>query len=224
MGLFDVLGFNGDAQAAHKAGAFFDQGRKMLLNQMTQQNQDYLTSESLLKSLQSQIASGYGAARGDLARAGSTAKSDILGQQKQQLGGAAQSLTSRGLYNTTALEGAQRGIHADTSRALASVDESVGNLLSGLRQNQTSAQLGATSALASFYPQRSADQLASKNNYIDFLFGKQVIKPNFGSYLAGTLGSAAQMAAYAAGGGFGGGGGGVPFSPMDFLKANGSKA
>lgn len=91
---------------------------------------------------------GYGQARTGLQYAGQSAKQGIQDRGAQNLASSQQSLASRGLYNTTAFDAAQRGVHADTSRALASVDENLGSLLANLNIGQAQSQAGIYGGLS----------------------------------------------------------------------------
>ena len=148
QGLSDPFGTN----AANKANAAnkkrYQQALGLWGELQGQQGTAYDAAGGYLKQGLGSINKGYGSAYKGLAGAGQTAKTNILQQGKQQLAGSQQSLASRGLYNTTAFDAAQRGIHADTSRALASVDESIGNMLANLQIGQGQAQAGAYGALS----------------------------------------------------------------------------
>lgn len=123
------------------------------------------------------------------------------------MGSLTQSVTSRGYFNSSVLDNAQTGLYSATSRALAEVDENVGNLMAGLDVQQTDAELGALGAQASFYPQRSQAELASRESYINFLLDRFANKPQFGHYLANTAQQGLDIATLlATSGGLGGGG------------------
>jgi hypothetical protein len=89
------------------------------------------------------ITQGYGNAIAKVAGAGQSAKSDVLANQTGQLAGAQQSLVSRGLGNTTTLDAAGRGIHYDTNRSLAAIDEAIGQMRAGLEVGRGQALAGA---------------------------------------------------------------------------------
>lgn len=110
--------------------------------------QQYGVAGGYLQNALKSINTGYSGARASLGTAGQTAKTDILRQGDQQLAGAQQSLTSRGLYNTTAFDAASRGIHADTSRAFSTVDENIASMLANLQVGEGQAQAGAYGALS----------------------------------------------------------------------------
>lgn len=193
--LSSALGFSADKKAYNAYNKEFKRGSQNLLTGMNLSNQDWTKSEGLLKGLMPLIDKGYGQARGDLSMAGNNARRTLLDREKQSNASLTQSLTSRGLYGTTALEGAQRGIMSDTSRALASVDENLGQLLAGLRTEQTGAQVGAQSALANFYPQRAATDMANRTQYTNYRMGIP-IKPAWETYAAQHFDKAGEMAAY----------------------------
>lgn len=83
-----------------------------------------------------QLDALYRQAFGALAGYGASGKADILDNQKSLMANTAQSLANRGLYNTTALDSANRGIAHSTNRSLAQLNEDLGlmkaNLYTGL--------------------------------------------------------------------------------------------
>lgn len=94
---------------------------------------------SLLKALAA-INTGY-EGRG-LARQGEVGTRNIMDIYKQNVAGTNQNLVSRGLYNTTALEGAQRGVMSDSTRALAELNAALSQQQSQLAIGQGQAQAG----------------------------------------------------------------------------------
>lgn len=91
------------------------------------------------KALKS-IDEGYGAAGRDVARLGQTTQRQIMDRETANLGGAAQSLASRGLYNTTILENTNRGVMADTNRSLSELTSVIGQMQAGLATGKANAQ------------------------------------------------------------------------------------
>lgn len=156
-----------------------------------QQQTAYGAAGGYLSHLLPTINKGYGQARQGLQAAGQSAKQGIQDRGQQQIAGTAQSLASRGLYNTTALDAAQRGVHADTSRALASVDESLGQLMSGLSISQSQAQAGAYGALSNFEQQRYGSLADIYRGKIGTISSREdVVAPSLLSQLGPLVGAA----------------------------------
>jgi uncharacterized protein YcgL (UPF0745 family) len=82
---------------------------------------------------------------------GKTAKQGAYDQSKQMGSAMQQSMTQRGLYNTTAFDNAQRGISSDLSRTLMGIDESVAGMKGQLASQQAAAEAGAYGAMSGFY-------------------------------------------------------------------------
>ena len=85
---------------------------------------------------------------------GDSAKQSVLDREQQRMGNLTQSLTNRGLGNTTIGANLARGIGADTDRALAAIDESIAGLQLQVQQNQ----MQALGNLASMYGQQTGAQ------------------------------------------------------------------
>lgn len=141
------------------------------------------------------LESGYNAAGKEIDRVGGTARSDILGREKQQTAAAQQSMISRGLYGTTAYDSAARGIGSDTGRQLNSLSEGLAGLRSGLAKEKGLALYGAKSQIANWYPAWAQAVNADKEKYANFGVG---FEPSDGG--AGAFG--AGLGAFAGSGGF----------------------
>jgi len=96
----------------------------------------------------------YRQALASIEGSGKSAKADILENQKGLMAGTAQSMASRGLYNTTALDSANRGIAHSTNRSLAQLSEDLGllkaNLFTGLAQAKAVSAGGLSGARMGF--------------------------------------------------------------------------
>lgn len=168
MGL-DLFG----TDAASKANAANSKRYKQALgiwDQLQgQQSNIYNQAQGLLGQSLATIRSGYGAAANSLAGSGTTAKQGILAREKQSTASSQQSLIDRGLYGSTTLDAAQRGISYDASQQMSAVDETIGRMLSELQVGQAQAESGALRGMASFQQQRYqtlADLLGGKVNTI----------------------------------------------------------
>ena len=131
------------------------------------------SAEQYLSRVPKLIDTGYAQARRGLTATGAQAKQGIADRGTQQLAASSQSAASRGLYNTTALDAASRGIHADTSRALAGVDESIGQMLSNLELNKVGAKASAYSALSNFQLQKYQNKRLGIMDLVDLYTGNK---------------------------------------------------
>jgi hypothetical protein len=94
------------------------------------------------------IRSGYGRARGAVSSLGSASTTRALEREQSNLGTARASLNASGLGSSTLLANAQRGISADTNRALAAIDESLAGIFSGLEAQQAGMEAGVQGELS----------------------------------------------------------------------------
>lgn len=94
------------------------------------------------------IQSNYAAAGRDVARQGQLAQRSIMDRETQRLGGTQQSLVSRGLYNTTAFDNANRGVVNDTNRSLNELAGVIGQMQAGLKTGQAAAEANAYAGLS----------------------------------------------------------------------------
>ena len=133
---------------------------------------------------------GFKDARLNLNMAGSAARQTALTQNKQAGAATQQSMISRGLYGTTALDNAQRGLSSDLSRQLSQIDESVGSLLAGLSTQRAGAVAGAQQGYGSYLGQAYGAQQNSMENYINLLRDKPA-RFSQGAYYGGLLGGTA---------------------------------
>jgi hypothetical protein len=85
------------------------------------------------------IEKGYGDAKKQLKGAGIAAKQEARAAGTQTQADMQQSMASRGLYNTTVLDNATRGISADTSRAVQDIQLELGQLNSKLELDKMEA-------------------------------------------------------------------------------------
>lgn len=97
------------------------------------------------------IQKGYAKANKFAEMYGQTARQGAMDQSKQAGSAMQQSMTQRGLYNTTAFDNASRGISADLTRTLMGIDESVAGMKGQLATSQAQAETGAMGAMSGFY-------------------------------------------------------------------------
>lgn len=85
------------------------------------------------------IQKGYSQAKKHLRGAGMAAKQEARASGMQTQAAMQQSMADRGLYNTTVLDNATRGISSDTSRAVQDIQLSLGQLNSKLELDKMEA-------------------------------------------------------------------------------------
>jgi hypothetical protein len=192
-------GFLSDRKAADKADDRYEMSRDALLRQIGKTRLAYNKSGNLLQQNLAGIGKGFAGARANLSTYGNSARQSILTNQKQGLAGLATNLASRGLGGTSVMENMQRGFNSDTSRDMAAVDESIGQMFADLGLQQTAAESGARSDLANFYGIRNEAEISDRSDLISLWLNTipQGTNPLAG---AGKLGGMI-------GGGFFGGGG-----------------
>lgn len=152
-------------------------------------------------------------ARNEVEKIGREGRRSILQREGQQLGASRQSLTSRGLGNTTVLDAAARGIAFDTNRALAALDEQIAGIRAGTIQSSASQLMSALGSQANYFLNSASLRAGLIQNKINTVTGRSdVANPNAGAggralgQLGGFLGGLYDNGAF--NGLFGGGGGG----------------
>lgn len=189
--------------------------------------------QALFSQLQGQQAGFYGAAGGQLKKAlgaintgygnalantglqATNARRSTLDREQQQIGGASQSLANRGLYNTTLLDNAKRGITSSTNRELSNIDAMLGQLQSQLEIGRAGAQAGAYGSLAQLFQNQAGASTGLGLNKAQMMYGSPApttIAQGGGIDLASSL-------AFFMGGGMPGGGGGGYHYPGTFVGA-----
>jgi hypothetical protein len=159
--MFDPITWGGVAAAGGILGGLFgkkDPAKKQYkdlqkLFAQGKKDQDWMygqarqQQEMILPTLQK----GFASANKFADMYGRSARQGAYDQSKQLSGQMQQSMTQRGLYNTTAFDNASRGISSDLSRTLIGIDESVAGMRGQLAQAQASAEAGAYGAMSGFY-------------------------------------------------------------------------
>ena len=161
---------------------------------------DPFRGEQMYRNAIGSVQEGFQDARRNLAMAGTTARRTLQTGAAQTGARMQQSMQSRGLYGTTALDNAQRGISGDLARSLASVDESVGQMMAGLATQRGMATAGAQQALGQFYGNAVSQRQNQMESYINLMrdapprhsgsaaFGNALTQ--FGGQMAGLYGAA----------------------------------
>jgi hypothetical protein len=112
-----------------------------------------------LERQEKEIASGFDKARGEVSRMGYSSKRSVLDREQQQLGRGAQSLTQRGLGNSSVLGSLNRGVQSGTDRSLAAIDEALAGMQSQLLAGKGQAVGGALGNQASAFGQHGGNML-----------------------------------------------------------------
>ena len=97
------------------------------------------TRDQFKRESMQNIREGYRKAEGHLRGMGRASRQAARAGGKRQSAGMQQSMADRGLYNTTVMDNAQRGISADTSRVISEINQSMGQLRSQLELDRTEA-------------------------------------------------------------------------------------
>ncbi len=113
-------------------------------------NQQFSKGTPLMEQAVGEVRGGFDKALATASNFGSGERSGILAREKQRLGNARGRLAGSGLYSSTGAINAERGIGADTDRALLNVTGQQSGLMSGLQSQQGMAVGGALSNLANY--------------------------------------------------------------------------
>lgn len=143
-----------------------------------QQRRQYASAFQQQRQALGSIQKGYAGARSEVSRIGGEARQGALDRGVQQQASGAQSLTSRGLGNTTAVDNLQRAISGDTSRSLARIDEALAGMHSNLSVQQGRDEAQAYGALSSLFQNQSAQQTSLGTSIAGSIAGVQHQDPN----------------------------------------------
>lgn len=148
------------------------------------------------------LQKGFKDAKLNLGMAGNAARQTTNTQGAQAQAANTQSMMSRGLYGTTALDNARMGISSAVSRQLAQIDESIGAQLAGLQTQGAQAVAGAQQGYGSYLGNAYGQKQNTLENYINLLRDKPA-SWNSAAYYGGMLAQTAQgvgnMMAFSAG-------------------------
>lgn len=177
MGIFDSLMGGGSNQAKNKLANFMQQ----------QQAMNYALAGKQMQGQLGDINTGYNAAIGNVGLGAGAAKQSVMDMQKQGLGAADQSAMNRGLYNTTAAQGARRSVFSDSARQMAQINSQLAQNMGQLQMAKANAVAGAKSNLANFYQQKSGAETSMNQHFFD------AMPAGGGSPLMGALGGLGGM-------------------------------
>jgi hypothetical protein len=167
-----ILGGQAKKKQAAEKNQLYKQGLGMYRQFMNDPNYDPLRGAGMFESAIGSIGTGFEEAKGNLSLAGTTARQGLQTRAAQTGSRMQQSMMSRGLYGTTAYDNAQRGISSDLSRSLASVDESIGQMMAGISAQRGMATAQAQQNLGQFYSQAISQRQNQVENYINLLRDK----------------------------------------------------
>lgn len=137
-----IAGFNDKSKAHKEAKGARLRGKELFgLSQFDYFDREGLfdTRDRFKKESVANIEKGYGQAKKNLQGAGLNAIQGAKAVGKQTQSDMQQSMANRGLYNTTVLDNATRGISSDTSRAVQDIKLSLGQLNSKLELDKMEA-------------------------------------------------------------------------------------
>lgn len=187
MGLFgDITDSLGITQGgANKAHGKQTKGIQQLFAQLSAQQAQLggLATMNAKKGLKS-IKQGYGNALANSGLQATNAIKNVQAQGQQQQGAALQSLLSRGLSNTTALDNAVRGINADTTSATNDISAALAALQSNLHAGQGAAEAGQYDFLTQLLQQQGGAATGLGLQKAGYLFGSSAGTPYNASGLA----------------------------------------
>lgn len=123
-----------------------------------------------------------------------------------QQGQAAQSLASRGLYNSTVLDNAQQGVSAGVSRAVSDIEARYAQLNANLGIGEASDIAGIRERIAGGAERLGSTQAGLHTSHAGILASLPQEDPD--AWLNDLLGIGGMALGYGITGGFGGGGGG----------------
>lgn len=135
---------------------------------------------------------------------GTSAYNRVLDREQQTKGDLQQRSVNSGLYSTTSLDAANRGVMSDTNRALAEITDSIGGIQTGIAQQGGALESGAYQNLARYLQSQGISEAAIYEALASFLGG---IQHTPGPSALGGLAGIAKLGISAFGGGAGAGGG-----------------
>lgn len=164
----------------------------------------------LLLGGRSQLLAGFGEARDEIGRVGSSARRRTLDRERQALASTSQGLAQRGLGNTTVAANAARGVRSDTDLSLADIDERIAGLRSGLAVQQGGAAYAAEADRARLLQALAAQHAGLTGQATGVLSGVQYTAQPTNTAGLGMLG---YLLGSGVGGMFGGGAAGGAAGP-----------
>jgi len=165
-----------------QAGQYSDELRQLL-------KQRFSAAEGILADRTKQVMGDFARAESSIKTIGRQGRKDILNREKQGVAAANASMQKRGLYQTTATDGVQRGVRADTTRSLNRFNESIGSLQAQAAARTGAARTGLLGSEASIQTQR----FGAESNTLQTLIAQLLNQSNQGtqSWQAGRAAGAA---------------------------------
>ncbi len=176
-----IIGANEQKKAFEKANAA---NEARYLRALGEHDRAFGIAKQLLGQAETQFGQNIGIAdkaasqsRAEIEKVGRERQRSILEREQQQQAQARQTLTSRGLGNTTVLANAERGIGFDTNRALNQLAEQIALLRAGNIFSGAQMRMGARSAMGDFFMRSAMMQTGLIQNKINTIVSRQDI-PN----------------------------------------------
>lgn len=200
-----------DANESRYQQALSEHGRSFALSSGFINRADQLFGEQ--KTL---LTDASEQSRGEIEKVGRAGRQNILEREEQTGANVRQTLTSRGLGNSTVLANAERGIAFDTNRAINELNEQIALLRSGNILSTAQLQSQALGQHADFLFRAGAFQSGLIQDKINTIVGRtDVANPNAGGiYRAIGQGAGAIGGLLGGLGGAGGGAGGGGFNEV----------
>jgi hypothetical protein len=146
------------------------------------------------------LQQGFDQAINNVARTGAASRTAAIGAGKQAGAAAGQSLSGRGLYNTSALNSAQAMNTGATSQALASIDQAVANSKAGLQTAKGQSLNSAYQGLGALAQQNAQQQMMP----LQMAYQQTANAPGRLQQIMGIMKGVGSLAGMGFGGGFGG--------------------
>lgn len=146
----------------NETGAFMASARNDRFGEMASADQAY--SQGM-----GDVMKSYDTARNELDMAGQGAVTGLLARERQQVSGAQQNLSSRGLGSTSIMDNARAGIQGQTGRDIAGVQEQVGGMRSQVAQSRAGAQQSMYGTQAQLRSDNTRSRMALDAGQTDFM-------------------------------------------------------
>jgi hypothetical protein len=154
-GLGGLLGNNSAPKAPAKLAKFMQ----------ALQAQNYALALQQARGGLASINQGYDKAINAAGVGGAQAKRDVLNMQKANLGAASQSAINRGLYNSSTLDTANRGVYSDAMRQMSDVNNALAQNMSNLQMARANALFGAKSNIANLFQNKAGADTSMLQNF-----------------------------------------------------------
>ena len=151
--------------------------------------------ENLYREAAGNIDTGFAAALRAASLTGRASRTAAKEQGVRNQAALQQSMVSRGLYGTTALDNGRRGVSSDTARRLQEIDDSIAGITGQLEVGRGQALAQSKIGQAGFTANASALRQNSTEQYINLLrdrpkaFNKALFRGAVGTQVSGEFAS-----------------------------------